>query len=147
MTLDGSPCAAPVLGGDGRFCIAHDPARREAMRAARRRGGLNKAKPRLGDVLRDRVEAEAEAIIGAYVTALHDEDADHETRMRAADRLLDRVYGRPRQGVELSGPGGDPLGGSAGRLVVEDELVREKAREFRALLMAGDAGPVRSVGE
>jgi hypothetical protein len=80
------------------------------MQAARRLGGLNKAKPRLGDVLRERVEAEAEAIVGAYVTALHDEDADHETRMRAPDRLLDRVYGRPRQGVELSGPGGDPLG-------------------------------------
>jgi hypothetical protein len=117
------------------------------MQTARQRGGLNKAKPRLGDVLRERVEAEADAIIGAYVAALHDDEADHETRMRAADRLLDRVYGRPRQGVELSGPSGEAFGGSAGRLVVEDERAREKAREFRALLMAGDAGAVRSLGE
>jgi hypothetical protein len=91
------------------------------------------------------VEAEADAIIGAYLAALHDEHADHETRMRAADRLLDRVYGRPRQGVELSGPDGEPLG-APGRVVVADERARAAARELRALVMAGDASLVRDVG-
>jgi hypothetical protein len=113
---------------------------------SRRRGGQNKRKPRLGDVLRERVEAEAEAIIGAYVAALHDEEADHETRMRAADRLLDRVYGRPRQGVELSGPDGVSLT-APGRLVVEDARVRAAVGELRSALLVGDAGPVRVLGE
>lgn len=52
--------------------------------------------------LRERVEAEAEAVLAPYFEALA-EGEDVEQRMRAADRLLDRVFGRPKQSAELSG--------------------------------------------
>ncbi len=41
---DGTPCQAPphTIGPDG-YCWAHDPAKREARRAARAKGGQNKA--------------------------------------------------------------------------------------------------------
>jgi hypothetical protein len=119
------------------------------MQAARRRGGYGKRKPRLNEVLREKVEAERDAIISAYVAALHDESADHETRMRAADRLLDRVYGKPRQGVELSGPDGEPLAGSAARMVIEDDEAYAAAAQLRDRLSAtrGDTGALRTLGE
>jgi hypothetical protein len=119
------------------------------MQEARRRGGYGKRKPRLGDTLRERVEDECEAIISAYVSALHDESADHETRMRAAERLLDRVYGRPKQGVELSGPDGEPLAGAAARTVIEDDEAHAAAAHLRDRLRAagGDSGALRPLGE
>jgi len=39
---DGAACAAYALPG-GAFCLAHDPARAAALRAARARGGRGKA--------------------------------------------------------------------------------------------------------
>jgi hypothetical protein len=42
-TAAGSPCKGTRLP-DGLLCRAHDPAHREAMQAARARGGRNKAK-------------------------------------------------------------------------------------------------------
>jgi hypothetical protein len=119
------------------------------MQEARRRGGYGKRKPRLNELIRERVEHESEAILGAYVDALHDENADHETRMRAAERLLDRAYGRPRQGVELSGPEGAPLGVSSARAVIQDEAAYEAAIELRNRISSshGDTGALRPFGE
>ena len=52
--------------------------------------------------MRRRVEDRAEEVLTPYFDALaHGEDV--EQRMRAAERLLDRVYGRPKQSAELSG--------------------------------------------
>lgn len=39
---DGAPCRAPALPGRAH-CFAHDPARQEAQRAARSKGGRGKA--------------------------------------------------------------------------------------------------------
>ena len=52
--------------------------------------------------MRERVEAEAEAILAPYFEALAAEE-DLEQRMRAAERLLDRVFGRPKQSTQLGG--------------------------------------------
>ena len=54
------------------------------------------------ELLRERVEAEAEAILAPYFEALARGEGV-EQRMRAAERLLDRVFGRPKQSAELSG--------------------------------------------
>ena len=56
--------------------------------------------------MRERVEAEAEAILAPYFEALA-EGQDIEQRMRAAERLLDRVFGRPKQSTQ---PGGRATG-------------------------------------
>jgi hypothetical protein len=129
--------------------LAHDPDRADVAAAARQRGGLNKAKPRLADVLRERVEARADAILDVYFAVIDDETQDAEVRMRACERLLDRVYGKPRQAMELSGPDGRPLAIAAGRLVVEggDDRVRNAARELRSALVDGDTGAVRALRE
>lgn len=34
---------------------------------------------------------------------------DHDTRIKAADRVADRYLGKPAQAVELSGPDGGPI--------------------------------------
>jgi hypothetical protein len=127
--------------------LSHDPERRELVEAARVKGGHATWKPKLSEVLSQRVEVEADVIISAYLDALHDPEADHETRMRAADRLLDRVYGKPRQGVELSGPDGSPLGSTIGQQVVDDPEARRLAGALRDRLMQGDSSPVRLLGE
>ena len=54
------------------------------------------------ELLRERVEAEAEAILAPYFEALARGEGV-EQRMRAAERLLDRVFGRPKRSAELSG--------------------------------------------
>ena len=41
--LNGKPCQAPVLAGS-QFCWAHDPAHAEAADAARRAGGVQRAR-------------------------------------------------------------------------------------------------------
>lgn len=147
LTLAGNPCNAPVTSVDGRYCIMHDPARRELVEDARRRGGLGRRHPRITEMISEKVDAEADQILRVYIDALYDETADHRTRMDAADRLLDRVLGRPKQGIELAGSDGEALT-PIGRLVVENPEVREAARAFRAsLAAAGDASDVRSLGE
>ena len=54
------------------------------------------------DVLRERVEQEAELILAPFFESLADLDAGYELRMRAAERLLDRTYGRPKQAATLT---------------------------------------------
>ncbi|MBA3509956.1 MAG: hypothetical protein H0T19_07685, partial [Thermoleophilaceae bacterium] len=56
-----------------------------------------------------RVEAEAEAILAPYFEALAQGEGV-EQRMRAAERLLDRVFGRPKQSTQ---PGGRATGRAA----------------------------------
>lgn len=54
--------------------------------------------------------------------------SDHDdlgARLTAAEKLLDRVYGRPKAHVEASGPGGSPIQIQHGldlRLLTDDEL-------------------------
>jgi hypothetical protein len=77
------------------------------------------------ELLRERVEAEAEAILAPYFEALARGEGV-EQRMRAAERLLDRVFGRPKQSAELSGT----------LSIDERRLEAEVEEEFAALVAA-----------
>lgn len=52
---------------------------------------------------------------------------DLGAQIAAAEKLLDRVYGRPKQATEISGPDGEPIGT---RLILDGSL----AGDARALL-------------
>ncbi len=103
----GQPCRAAPLR-DGQWCSAHEPKLPAAIRfgsseqAAGAATGVDRHNPSVTEQMRERVEAEAEAIIAPYFEAL-EAGQDIEQRMRAAERLLDRVYGRPKQSTQ---PGG-----------------------------------------
>lgn len=96
----GDPCRAAPLR-DSQWCGAHDPQRPAATRfgsreqAAEAATGVQRRTPSLTEKLRERVEQESDRIIDPYFEAL-DAGENAELRMRAAERLLDRVYGRPR---------------------------------------------------
>lgn len=97
----GEPCgAAPLTGSE--YCRAHDPTVPEETRfgspvQAGRAGASEKPRtPGVMEQLRQRVEEHADQILAPYFAALADGE-DVETRMKAAERLLDRVFGRPTQ--------------------------------------------------
>ena len=110
----GQPCRAAPLR-DGQWCSAHEPKLPAAIRfgsseqAAGAATGVDRRNPSVTERMRERVEAEAEAILAPYFEALAAEE-DLEQRMRAAERLLDRVYGRPKQSTQ---PGGRATGRAA----------------------------------
>ena len=103
----GQPCRAAPLR-DGQWCSAHEPKLPAAIRfgsseqAAGAATGVDRRTPSVTEQMRERVEAEAEAILAPYFEALA-EGQDIEQRMRAAERLLDRVFGRPKQSTQLGG--------------------------------------------
>lgn len=130
-TRAGKPCKAPPLKGR-THCRAHDPltpadARFGSSEQAAHAGALGGAagrRPRVVDIIRERIEANAEPVIGALWDGLTAERgivvgsgeyatvdyvADHDIRIKAARELLDRGYGRPRQGVEVTGADGGPI--------------------------------------
>ncbi len=126
----GDPCAANPLR-DGQFCSAHDPHLSADARfgsseqAAQAATGVRRRPPSVIELLRERVEAEAEAILAPYFEALARGEGV-EQRMRAAERLLDRVFGRPKQSAELSGS----------LSIDERRLEAEVEEEFAALVAA-----------
>jgi hypothetical protein len=80
-------------------------------------------KPRVVDVMRERVEAEIEKIIAPYFEAIEEAVVcatyegevipstvkDLGARIQAAERLLDRVYGKPKQLTEIAGDPEHPV--------------------------------------
>jgi hypothetical protein len=67
---DGTPCQAPphTVGADG-FCWAHSPAKREARRAARVKGGKGKATANRVEKL---VPSHMRPVLGAVLSAIRD---------------------------------------------------------------------------
>jgi hypothetical protein len=150
-TRKGKPCRAAALKGK-KHCRAHDPSLPDDARfgspqqaaAAGRIGGPATRKPRVIERMRERVEEDIEKIIAPYfeaiehaiVTATHEgqvipsEVADLGARIKAAEALLDRVYGKPRQVTELSGPDG----GAVPITSLDDPEVARAAHEFLAKL-------------
>ncbi len=130
-TRAGEPCrAAPLKGCD--HCSAHDPlspaeTRSGSVQQASRagaQGGAAGRRPRVVDVIRERIEEDIEPVISAQVDALtadrgvvvgQGESAsvefvpDHDARIKAARELLDRAYGRARQALEVTGEDGGPV--------------------------------------
>lgn len=127
-TKKGTPCkVTPQTGGE--FCLAHSP--KEAQEAAGFGGAQENAGrpplPKVTDVLREKVEAEADLILKPYFDTLRDavltasyegeviasDIEDLGAKVAVAEKLLDRVYGKPKQSQEISGPDGGPIDMSA----------------------------------
>lgn len=130
-TKAGKRCRAYALA-DSQFCRAHDPLRpaetrfgsAEQAAAAGALGGAAGRSPRVVDVMRERVEAHVDEVLAPYFAALTEgmltatfqgdvfvsEHPDLAGRVAAAEKLLDRVYGKPRQTIEHAGPAeGSPI--------------------------------------
>lgn len=134
----GEPCGANPLkepDAEGRYwCSAHSPevsdserfGHGDQQRHASRLGGEALKRPRVVDLLREKLEEDLEeevlqvfkeAVTAKKAVVVRDAEGnervefvtDHETRMRAADRLFDRAYGKPKQVTELTGADGGPL--------------------------------------
>jgi hypothetical protein len=105
-------------GAAGRICPAHSPTRSLDTSALGRAGGVasGEARRELGksvrELLREKVEAEAEAVGTAFhdglVAVTPHGEPDAKTRVLAAQGLLAEAYGPPAQAatVEVSGPEG-----------------------------------------
>jgi hypothetical protein len=122
-TRAGNACRAVPLR-DGDYCLAHSS---EETRDSVRFGGPQEGsgRPRAtrpSDALRERVEADIDRWLRPYEEALEatrtivvgqgsqahlEHVPDHRVRMRAAEAVLDRVYGRPRQTGALDTRGGE----------------------------------------
>lgn len=128
---EGDYCRAhdPLLPAEERFGSPEQ--------AARAGGSEKPYVPKLRQTMRRRVEEEAERVLAPYFKALgveydgqgqpvhvrgavmvgrdkeggvHPSDVeDLMAQIQAAERLLNRVYGKPRQAHELSGPDGGPI--------------------------------------
>lgn len=124
----GNPCKSTAVGESG-FCRAHDESLPPEQRfGTPEQAGIAGASPKphvpgVIEEMRRQVESRIdevlapyfEALTGAQLTTTHEGEvvvsdvADLAARIAAAERLLDRVYGRPKQATELSGTGGGPL--------------------------------------
>ena len=65
-------------------------------------------RPRVTDEMRRLVEENVEQLVASYFDAMRNAD-DVRVRIHAAEKLLDRVYGRPRQELELGGSETHPV--------------------------------------
>jgi hypothetical protein len=127
----GEPCRARPLH-DGDYCLAHDEERRVAAGFG---GAIRTPDPKPLEVLRERVENEVEtwlapyrqAVTSAVLNATYEGEViassvpDLGARISAAEKVFDRIYGRPKQVSEVSHSGGlsiealfvqDPLAGT-----------------------------------
>jgi hypothetical protein len=92
-----------------------------------------KPKPRVIDVMKERIEDEIEDVLSVYREAARatriengQEVPDHAIRLRAVEALNDRAYGKPKQVSEISGPEGGPV--EHAHIPTEDEFQKSVAR-------------------
>lgn len=138
-TKAGKACKARPLKGED-VCLAHAD-EKTRVSTSFQVGGGRPPKPRVVDVIRERIEADIERVLAPYFDALDNAvvHATHEgivipsdhpdlsARIAAAEKLLDRAYGRPRQAMEVSGEGGGPVKAS---IDVDDPEVRKLAGQL-----------------
>lgn len=123
-TKKGQPCKAAPLR-DSSFCLAH--ANEETRESAGFGGSQPNAGrprvPRVTEVMRDWVEEHAHEILAPYRDAIRgamilvtyegvatvSEIPDLGARIAAAEKLQDRVLGKPRQALEHTGAEGGPI--------------------------------------
>jgi hypothetical protein len=142
----GNPCRSWALK-DQRFCLAHADQQTKASRGfgGVQEGGGRPPKPRVVDVLRERIEADIDKWFAVLTEARDAERAvvvgngpqaylemvpDAGTRLAAFREAFDRVYGKAKQTTELTGADGGPLE------VAAPLDARERAVKAAALLAA-----------
>lgn len=136
-TKTGAACKATPRSDTG-YCNAHSSKEvQESSGFGGAQPGAGRPRnPRAVDVLRERLEANIDAVLGPLFDALEadrglvvgaGENAvlesvpDWDARLRAVKEVLDRAYGRPKQMLEHTGAGGETLGVD----VVLDKASRE----------------------
>lgn len=145
-TIRGKPCRNPVTLETG-YCIAHSPKETGESRGfgGSQPGAGRPRTPRVVDVMRERVEADIERILKPYFDAVdnavmhatyegevHASDIpDLGARIQTAEKLLDRIYGRPAQVGERPGVSVD-----VNLNLVTDHELRERAADLRRRLAA-----------
>jgi hypothetical protein len=124
-TRRGTPCKATPRGDTG-LCNAHSPKKIQdsAGFGGPQPGAGRPRKPRVVDVIRERIEGDMEPVIAALVDALFADRGvvvgagesaelelipDHAARIAAARELLDRAYGKAKQQTEVTGADGEPI--------------------------------------
>lgn len=136
-TKAGKPCKSFPLR-DSDYCLSHSEAKvRESVGFVADNGKAGRPrKPRAVDVMRERVEAKIDEVLAPYFDTLEkamlhatsdgevklSEHPDLGARVAAAEKLLDRVYGKPMQTTALTGSDG-------GAVRVEDVFLDPKVRE------------------
>lgn len=131
-TKAGKPCQAPPLK-DRDVCLVHsDPETRKKAQflpGGNGKGGRPR-KPKAVEVLRERLEGEAEALMTVFFDAAkaidRSGDPDHQIRLKAVEALLDRAYGKPGQSFEVTGAEGGPIVSTD----VDDPEVRKLAAKL-----------------
>lgn len=73
--------------------------------AGRRKGSKHK----VGQDVRALAQRYTQQAIDTLAEIMQDADAPQQARAMAADKLLDRGWGKPQQQHEISGPGGGPI--------------------------------------
>lgn len=161
---EGGPCGAhplkpgTVIDGvtvSGRWCRQHDEDLPDSARIGGAQEGAGRPKkPRVVDVLKERIEAEVDqwldvlqdarvavkvvGIVGEGEMAEPVEVEDHAVRLKALSIALDRVYGRPRQ--EITGADGQPLQLEVtGAAILSDPDARKHAAGLRKRVGASRA--------
>ena len=123
--------------------------------AAGAKGGAAGRQPRVVDIMRERIEAEMEEVLAPFFQEMrhasfkiavptvvdpetgavleHDfqEIPDYERRMRAAERLLDRSYGKPAQAINLGGSETPIHMEVTGAAIIGDPDARRHAEQLR----------------
>lgn len=136
-TKKGARCRANPLHGR-KTCIAHsDKETQNSVGFGGPQEGSGRPRaPRVIEEMRRRVEEEVDDILAPYFDALRgavlhaayegevfvSDHPDVAARIAAAEKLLDRVYGRPRQVTEVTGEDGGPI-------QLEGELADPTVRE------------------
>ncbi len=112
----GEPCRSPVVTASG-LCRVHDPAQAEAVAQMQQRGGRRKAetyqaaleafmernREKIITVYREALRANKIAIDQRTAEAVDTQQPDHVVRLQAAERIQDRVYGKPTARTEFTG--------------------------------------------
>lgn len=110
--------------------------------------------PTASDIMRERFEADADrymkpleeallalkaVVVGNGAHAHVQTIEDYSVRLRALEVMLDRIYGKPKQAVEHSGPDGEAM-----EVVVPDSKDRqlEVARVLAEVEALGSSPPV-----
>jgi hypothetical protein len=117
-TKKGERCARPV-GENGVQCWRHAPETAELARTASK-AGAEKRNRTVTELLREKVDADPELLLGPLVRALtatksYEQNgktvviADNATQLKAFEIAHDRLYGRPMQTTEITSKDGGPL--------------------------------------